>query len=134
MAGLTSVFINLALYFRSGESWFLPKSFCITSKALTKEPRSFYSYFKNTPKESVLASLLNKYSGWGYEQEWRFVGDPGCHRFEPECLKGVIFGYRMPKHEREAICRLLTKWEHPVKFYEVKISLTGKFALKIEPL
>ena len=92
------------------------------------------SYFKNTPKESVLASLLNKYSGWGYEQEWRFVGDPGCHRFEPECLKGVIFGYRMPKHEREAICRLLTKWEHPVKFYEVKISLTGKFALKIEPL
>ncbi len=92
------------------------------------------SYFKNTPKESVLASFLNKYSGWSYEKEWRLFGDPGCHRFEPAGLKGVIFGYRMPGHEREAICRLLTKWEHPVKCYEVQISLKGKFALKIEPL
>ena len=82
----------------------------------------------------MLASFLNKYSGWSYEKECRLFGDPGYHRFEPECLKGVIFGYKMPEHEREAICRLLTKWEQPVKCYEVKISLKNKFALKIEPL
>jgi hypothetical protein len=61
------------------------------------------NYFRNTLKESVLASFLNKYSGWSYEKEWRLFGDPSCHRFEPECLKGVIFGYRMPEKDREII-------------------------------
>lgn len=92
------------------------------------------SYFVNTPEQSARATFLNKYFGWNHEREWRAFDDPGVHAFDPQCLKGVILGYRMPEHERKVIRCLLNNWESPIKLYEAKIRMKGEFGLIVESL
>lgn len=92
------------------------------------------NYFKNTPTESVFVTFLNKYSGWSYEKEWRVFATPGCHAFEPECLTGIIFGYRQKPHERDVIYNLISQWKTRIKYYEVKLRMKGEFGLVIAPI
>jgi hypothetical protein len=50
--------------------------------------------------EQLKVSLLRKYEGWRYENEWRIVIPDGAHkreRFRPEALTGLIAGCRAPE-------------------------------------
>lgn len=62
--------------------------------------------------------LLRKARGWGYEREWRLIGDQGIQD-SPLLLKEIIFGLRCPSSVKHAVVRALEGRDKPVQFYEI---------------
>lgn len=62
--------------------------------------------------------LLRKARGWGYEREWRLIGEQGVQD-SPLLMKEITFGLRCPPSVRHAVIRALTGRDKPVQFYEI---------------
>ncbi len=72
--------------------------------------------------------LLRKARGWGYEREWRLIGEQGIQD-SPLLLQEVTFGLRCPSSVMHTVVRALTGRENPVRFYEI-YEVRSKFVLR----
>ncbi len=62
--------------------------------------------------------LLRKARGWGYEREWRLIGNQGLQD-SPLLLQEVTFGLRCPSSVMYAVVRSLSGREKPARFFEI---------------
>lgn len=74
------------------------------------------------------AVLLRKADSWGYEQEWRLIGERGVQQ-SPLELEEVIFGIRCKRTVKFTIVQALANRERQVRFFEMRV-LPGTFALE----
>lgn len=72
--------------------------------------------------------LLRKARGWGYEKEWRLIGQQGLQD-SPLLLKEVTFGLRCPAAVKHAIARALDGRVNAVDFFEM-FEVRGSYALR----
>lgn len=72
--------------------------------------------------------LLRKARGWGYEKEWRLIGDQG-DQDSPLLLKEVTFGLRCPVSVVHAVTKALAGRISPVRYYEM-YEVNGRFILR----
>lgn len=81
--------------------------------------------FFNTPHdEQVDLIFLTKFIGWQYEEEYRVIdhkAGAGLHSYNPELLRSVTFGMRMPESSRQQIREWITNRGHDVQFYDASI-------------
>lgn len=78
------------------------------------------------------AILLRKAASWGYEQEWRLIGQRGS-RDSPLELEEIIFGMRCKDSVKYAVISALDGRRRPVRFYEMR-EIPGTFNLRKCPL
>jgi hypothetical protein len=62
--------------------------------------------------------LLRKANGWGYEREWRLIGEQGVQD-SPLLMKEIMFGLRCPPSVKHAVVCALEGRDKPVRFYEI---------------
>lgn len=72
--------------------------------------------------------LLRKARGWGYEKEWRLIGDQG-DQDSPLLLKEVTFGLRCPMSVVHAVTKALAGRISPVRYYQM-YEVNGRFILR----
>lgn len=72
--------------------------------------------------------LLHKARGWGYEKEWRLIGDQG-DQDSPLLLKEVTFGLRCPMSVVHAVTKALAGRISPVRYYQM-YEVNGRFILR----
>lgn len=76
--------------------------------------------------------LLRKARGWGYEREWRLIGEQGIQD-SPLLLKEVTFGLRCATSVMHAVVQALSGRERTVRFYEM-YEVRGRYILRRRPL
>lgn len=76
--------------------------------------------------------LLRKARGWGYEREWRLIGDQGLQD-SPLLMKEITFGLRCLQSVRHAVVQALEGRDNPVRFYEI-YEVGGRYVLQRRPL
>lgn len=74
------------------------------------------------------AVLLRKAHGWGYEKEWRLIGDRG-DQDSPLLLREVTFGLRCPMSVVHAVTKALAGRISPVRYYQM-YEVNGRFILR----
>jgi hypothetical protein len=87
-------------------------------------------------EEQVDLVFLTKFRDWSYENEFRVIHiqkGPGLREYPAELLKGVIFGLRMEKKEKDQIREWVGRRGHPVKFYQAFQS-KSRFAIEISEI
>ncbi len=72
--------------------------------------------------------LLRKARGWGYEKEWRLIGDQGDQE-SPLLLKEVTFGVRCPMSVVHAVTQSLAGRNTPLRYYQM-YEVSGRFVLR----
>lgn len=72
--------------------------------------------------------LLRKARGWGYEKEWRLIGDQG-DQDSPLLLKEVTFGLRCSMSVVHAVTKALAGRISPVRYYRM-YEVNGRFILR----
>lgn len=72
--------------------------------------------------------LLRKARGWGYEREWRLIGEQGLQD-SPLLLQEVTFGLRCPASVMHSVVQALAGREKAVNFYEM-YEVRNKFVLR----
>lgn len=72
--------------------------------------------------------LLRKARGWGYEREWRLIGEQGLQD-SPLFLLDVTFGLRCPASVMHSVIKALAGREKAVNFYEM-YEVRNKFVLR----
>ena len=72
--------------------------------------------------------LLRKARGWGYEKEWRLIGDQG-DQDSPLLLKEVTFGLRCSRSVVHAVTKALAGRISPVRYYRM-YEVNGRFILR----
>jgi DUF2971 family protein len=92
----------------------------IAKALLEKDPKSQELLDRNV--------LLRKASPWGYEREWRLLGNRGVHD-SPLALKDVTFGLRCSIAVIHSVVAALENREDDVEFYEM-LEVRGSFKLK----
>lgn len=76
--------------------------------------------------------LLRKALPWGYEEEWRLLGNRGIQD-SPLALKDITFGLRCSRGVKHAVIAALKGRSDGVSFYEV-FQHRGSFDLKTQPV
>ncbi|WP_285164501.1 DUF2971 domain-containing protein [Shewanella goraebulensis] len=79
--------------------------------------------------------IRTKYTYWTYERETRLVmPTSGVSTFQPQDVRSVAFGLRMPERDRQTLITLLTgsEWKH-IKWYEA-VKVHGRFALEFKEI
>lgn len=72
--------------------------------------------------------LLRKARGWGYEKEWRLIGDKG-DQDSPLLLKEVTFGLRCSISVVHAVTKALAGRSAPIRYYQM-YEVNGRFVLR----
>lgn len=72
--------------------------------------------------------LLRKARGWGYEKEWRLIGDQG-DQDSPLLLKEVTFGLRCPISVVHTVTKALAGRISLVRYYKI-YAVEGRFILR----
>lgn len=93
-------------------------------KVLYAKDFPIVDFFNTPPEKQVELVFLTKFIGWQYEEEYRIVdyrAGAGLHSYEPDFLRGVIFGMRMPENVRQQIRAWVKNRGHDVRFYEASI-------------
>jgi len=72
--------------------------------------------------------LLRKARGWGYEKEWRLIGDQG-DQDSSLLLKEITFGLRCPMSVMHAVTKALAGRISPVRYYQM-YEVNGRFILR----
>lgn len=81
-------------------------------------------------KEAVDALWLTKAKCWAYEEEWRVKMNEGNKSYQaPSAIIAVIFGVRMPEHDRIMIADAL-RHQPEIEFKEAKLK-EGKFEIEV---
>lgn len=80
--------------------------------------RAFVHDDSNAKNELDRDVLLRKARGWGYEREYRLIGEQGIQD-SPMLMKEITFGLRCPRAVKHAVVCSLEGREKPVNFYEV---------------
>jgi hypothetical protein len=80
--------------------------------------RAFVHDASNAKNELDRDVLLRKARGWGYEREYRLIGEQGIQN-SPMLMKDITFGLRCPRAVKHAVVCSLGGREKPVNFYEV---------------
>jgi len=72
--------------------------------------------------------LLRKARGWGYEKEWRLIGDKG-DQDSPLLLKEITFGLRCSMSVVHAVTKALAGRSAPIRYYQM-YDVNGRFVLR----
>jgi Protein of unknown function (DUF2971) len=86
------------------------------------------SDFHDHPKEAIETLWRTKAKCWSYEQEWRFVSVDGNKNHQGIPVTSIIFGLRMPVHDRNIVYQALR--QKNILFKET-ILKEGEFAIEI---
>nr|WP_283777893.1 DUF2971 domain-containing protein [Sansalvadorimonas sp. 2012CJ34-2] len=76
--------------------------------------------------------LLRKALPWGYENEWRLLGNRGLQDSDLS-LEEITFGLRCPTSVKHAVVSALSERSKAINFYEIYLK-HGSFSLSVEPL
>jgi hypothetical protein len=85
-------------------------------QVLYRRERPAIDLLFDTRDEMVEKALLVKADYWSYEKEWRIIEHergPGCHKFPPQLLDGVIIGSLVSQTNREMMLAWLKKRQVP---------------------
>ena len=69
--------------------------------------------------------LLRNARGWGYEKEWRLIGNKS-DQDSPLLLKEVTFGLHCPMSVVHAVTKALAVHISPVRYYQM-YEVNGRF-------
>lgn len=87
--------------------------------------------------EQFLKSLIIKAKDWNYEKEVRFFDfskSGFARKFDPDCLKSIIFGIRTPDYEISTIMDCCKKHNlNHITFKQAEF-IPGKFEIKLKKL
>ncbi|MHA1989181.1 MAG: hypothetical protein ACW98D_21365, partial [Promethearchaeota archaeon] len=86
-------------------------------------------------KELIEIEVLTKSCSWCYEEEWRIIKDgptPLIHKFSPNILSSIIFGYQTPTADKLLIEKVIDKRVPSIQLKEV-IREEKSFDLEIRP-
>jgi len=88
-------------------------------------------------REDVNGGLVGtKFSAWDYEREWRVVRAATAHQRYPlprGTLVEVVFGWRIPAHDRRQIVRMVHYSRTQVKYFQAREDERA-YALQIVPV
>jgi hypothetical protein len=83
----------------------------------------YYDKFPRFDEKREPARIVTaKHRDWSYEREYRLTTNwaypSGIYTFNPQALRGVIFGVRMPEEEKEAIYRLAVDNGRTLEYFQ----------------
>ena len=88
---------------------------------------------EDSTEDQIKALLLTKGSAWRYEGEWRLINTKrrGHDSFTPDCLVGVIFGWKMPAKSRRTILDWIDLRDQKIPAYKCEPSDRNGFRLQV---
>ena len=64
-----------------------------------------------------------KHTSWAFEGELRLrISEPGARKYDPNAIKRVDFGAKMPRPDRELIRHVLDRHQTPIDYYSADLS------------
>jgi hypothetical protein len=109
--------------------------------------KGFHSIDRELMNKANQMFFFTKSSDWGYEEELRILAHPNAadkttrgndgfdiclFRFPPECMREVIFGYRIPASKRQRIADLVARKYSQTALFQAVIN-ESYFQLDIKP-
>ena len=85
----------------------------------------FIAKKQNKAMEEIQVAFSTQHAGtWAYEQEVRLFGqEKGQYHFDPDCIRAVYLGEKMPEEEKQTIKACLESKGTPIEIAEICIDV-----------